>query len=580
MSEGNKNPQTIKIQEDRQQEPAQPEVKAAPKRETGSEAAQPLNPDPSSFPAGTEPAMEGAQGDAEEEEEPQQASALAEELAPEAIDSGTSETDEVLEELRNLRNDRNIDDPAEDSELDLETNQIIVGPNSSQDLIDLLTRLYPNQQVYVQARNDPDSMLSHCIAAADHGWGTTQNEDISKCLKSPSKVADKRVVDRLRDQQDKTIFPGIKDGRPSRLSHKSIDMAGRDAIIAIKARLGGILRVNLLNSGFWVALRSPELTELQEMFATIDFENKNIGRIMGGHFALVTDMYLKRKFVDLLVQKQIIFESNLKGIYKAGTLTRNLAYNDYDTLIHGVVMLMTRGGLRYRCICPKCGHDSIETLDVGACKFVNEDLWTDEVKQWWNTTVDVEGKLLQHNDKDLAEYRNKLIKKTAKFTNVIDNGLGEKVTMELILTEPTMQKYFEVGSRLIERLNKTIDSISTGEEDRAEIVRSSLAIHNHQLMAPWVDYVQLVREDGTIELRSSDPDAILSYLDETSQHDKRLSETLTQFIADTRFNWIGTHSIQCPKCGERPTAAMDNFYPLEVQTVFFGLSSRLWQAGR
>ena len=560
MSEENPT-KVIKMKEDK---PVQTPAPAQPAPE--QKPQMPLNPKPEDLPPEAEPAMESAGDD-------EQRSDLLGELAPQAEDTGTSETDTVLEGLRKAKDERNIDAPAEDSELDLETNQVALGPGRGDELVELLMRLYPSTQSYNEAKADPDSPLNHLINAIDHGWGTTQNEDIRECLKTIKNL-------RLHDQQDKERFPGIKDGRPSRITHKTVDMAGHDAIIAIKARLGGIIRVNLLNSGFWVALRSPELSELQEIFSTIDFEAKNIGRIMGGHFALVTDMYLKRKFCELLIKKQIIFESNLKDIYKTGVFIRNLAYHDYDTLVHGVVMLMTKGGLRYRCICPKCGHDSIENLDIGACKFVNEDLWTDEVRTWWNTTVTSEGKLIIHTEKDLAHYRNDIIRKTAEFENVIDNGLGEKITMKLEIGEPTMQKYFDVGSKLITELNKTIDNISTGEDDKADLVRSTLAVHNNQLMAPWVNSVQLINADGNVELRASDVDSILSYLDDLSQHDKRLVDTLTKYIADSRFNWIGTHSIKCPSCGTRPSATMDNFYPLEIQTIFFGLSSRLWQAGR
>lgn len=571
-------PATISLDEGMTAPEAQP-APAAPAEQPAPKKQKPLNPKPSDLPPDAEPAMEKVTqpAPAAESQAPEAgASALAQQVAPVAEDTGTSETDPILEELRKSRKDVSIDDAADESDVDLETNQIEVGPPRGDELVNLFMQMYPTKQLYDAAKADPESILSRTIAATDHGWGTTQARDIIEVLKTND------TYKKLHTQQDSLRFPGIKDGRPNRVSMPNADIAGRDAIIALKARLGGIVRVNLLNSGFWVAIRSPQIDELQEIFASIDFENREIGRILGGHFALVTDMYLKDKFVNILVQKQIIMESNFKDIYKPGAFARNLAYHDYDTLMHAVVMLMTRGGLRYRCVCPKCGNMSVENLDVGACKFVNEDLWTDEVRKWWNTTVDKEGKLIVHTEKDLLNYRNNILGKKHIFTNKVDNGLGETVEISLELTEPTMRKYQEVGSILIRKLNETIDAISKGNEDKAELVTATLAVHNYQQVAPWVNLLRVTGEDGKVDIQTSDVNVILTYLDELSQHDGALTKALTEFIAESRFNWIGTHAIQCPNpnCKARPSQEMDGFYPLEIQTIFFGLSSRLWRSGR
>jgi len=439
----------------------------------------------------------------------------------------------------------------------------------------MLISLYKSSpEQYKAAKRDPKSLLNLARAAGDHGWGTTSGSDIEEVLKK------KDAWKKLHEQSDVEKFPGIKDGRPNRINHKNTDLAGREAILAIKARLGGLVRVNLLNSGFWVAIRSPQLDELQEIFATIDFENKQIGRILGGHFALITDMYLKRKFVDILISKRLIIESNFKDIYKAGAFARNLAYHDYDTLLHAIVMLMTRGGLRYRCVCPKCGATSVETLDVGACKFVNEDLWTTEVANWWSNTHDSEGHPIRHDEKALVKYRTEILASNLEYSQDIGKDpKGEEIKVNLTLREPTMQKFFEIGDKLIKNLNETIDHISSGDEDKADMVRASLSVHSYQLIAPWIDNLKLL-VNGNVDITTADPEAILSHLDETVQKDERLFEALTDFIAKSRFNYIGTHQIRCSQCGLRPTTSMENFYPLEIQTIFFGLLSRLWLAGR
>lgn len=558
----------------RPKESSQPSV--APVQQPTS--TMPLNPTAEDLPDNAEPAMEGKTvADDDEVSESEQIAGseqLANDLAPETPKKETG-IDEVLEQLRVQSKDSNIDSAAEDSDIDLETNQIIVGAKRGPELVEMLLTHYSDPSKYKAALNDPNSLLRKVQAAIDHGWGTTSGGDIAEVLLKGD------TYKHLKEQSE--LDSNIKDGRPNRITHKNVELAGDDAILAIKARLGGIVRVNLLNSGFWVGLRSPEISELQEIFATIDFENREIGRILGGHFALITDMYLKQKFVDLLIKKRIVIQSNFGEIYKQGRLARNLAYHDYDTLLHAVVMLMTRGGLRYNCICPKCGKTSVETLDVGACKFVNETLWTDEVRKWWANTTDENGKLLIHNEQSLLKYRTEVL--TYKRTFVIDVpcGYGNSMKVEFDFVEPTMQTYFDIGSALITSLTETINNISDGSQDKASLVQPTLALHHYQQIAPWISSIRMFKDDGvTIDMATSDPKAIRSLLDELSQHDKELSKALIEFIRTSRFNWIGTHSIKCsnPKCGARPVSSMENFYPLEIQTIFFGLLSRLWQSGR
>jgi len=537
-------------------------------------AAQPETApvEPPKDPAAT-PTEPVAQADRDPEPADAGTSEIAKQVAPVAEDTGTSQIDEVLEQLRDARKSASIDDAAEDSDIDLETNQIEVGPPRGDELVQLFMRMYPTKESYDAAKADPESILSRTISATDHGWGTTQLRDILECLKSTD------AAKKLHIQSDTKKFPGVKDGRPNRVTLKDPDAAGREAIIALKARMGGIVRVNLLNSGFWVALQPPKIDDLQEIFATIDFENREIGRIMGGHFALVADAYLKQKFIETIVSKDVIIESNFKQFRKPGAFVRNLAYNDYDTLIHAVVMLMTRGGLRYRCVCPLCGYTEVETLDIGACKFINEDLWTPEVHSWWNTTVDKEGKLIIHDEKSLMRYRNEVIHKKFTVDRELNNG-GETIRIELEFAEPTFKKYLDVSTNLIRTMMNTINSISQGDDDRADLARSTLSVHNYQQVAPWINFIRVYGADGNLDIQSSDAAVILSYLDELSQHDKELTKQLSKFIASTRFNWIGTQAIQCPKCHARPNEEMDGFYPLEIQTIFFGLLSRLWQSGR
>lgn len=485
-------------------------------------------------------------------------------------------TDEVLEQLRKPTKPQSSTS-GDDDKTDLIFNQVVLGKRA--DLIEDIRKIYPTDADVKKAVDDEQSFFNEATSASINGWNTGNANSIGQVLENKLTGGDDQLVGDKLVVQSTLTSEKLVDGAPSRIKHHSPVMSGKQAQMAIQARLGGIIRVNLLNSGFWVVLRAPHGSELQEIFTSIDLEGKEIGRTLGAHFALISDLFLKKKFCEVIVRHHLIQASNFVDINEPGAFVRNLSFHDYDTLVHGIVSLMTRRGMRAKLVCPKCQNIEETNIDIAAAKFVNMDLATDRFRNWWGVTTKPDGTAITRTEADLARYRDEIIRAEHVVTQVIESGTGEKVTVNLVLDIPTMQNYFNVGEMLIKDLNDTIANIADGDASKEDLIKAALSIHGYQVLAPWIKEMRVMQEDGkTVDIATRDTRAIIDYLDTSVQQndakDVELFDKLNQFVTDTRLNYFGSCSIECSKCHAKPESGLKNFFALDMQQIFFGLLFR------
>ena len=468
--------------------------------------------------------------------------------------------------------DVDVEEKTEDIPADLRVNQILLGKLG--DLEENLAKIYPTTESFDAAQKDPNSLFNRVMLAAAQGWPTSTRNHRSDVVDSGS------LSGELKPQLDCGI-PSIAGGAPKSARGHGQRVSGKEASMLLRARLGGLYRIPLLNSGFWVVIRAPYLDELQEIFNTIDIDGKELGRSLGAHFALVSDMFVKRQFIQSLLSRRIIIDSNFGDIYAKDNFIKALSFNDYDALIHGVLSMMTRRGLRMQMICPYCHKTSKEhKMDIASCKFVVRKLITDGMIEFLGRNRDGNGNRIILNENDLANYRKMLAVQKRTIKQYVELS-DEKIRIELDIVVPSMKRYFDVGANLITRMEKTMNAISNGSEDKRELINASLNVHAYQLIAPWVAELRQYSGDNTeAELITSDIDTIIDYLDTTIQQNMNddLIDELNKFIADTRINYFGTFSIECPHCHAKPDTGKENFYPFDVHTLFFGQCFRLFQA--
>ena len=345
------------------------------------------------------------------------------------------------------------------------------------------------------------------------------------------------------------------------------NLSGKKARIAVMARMRGLFKVNLLNSGFYLILRAPQVAELQEFASSVSIEASEFGRELGNHFGLCADVFIKAKFIELLEDYNLIVESNFVDINKKGALAENLSYFDYDVIMWALVSLMYRNGLHTRIACTHCRTETPDALvDVSSTKWINTDLYTEEMINYWSEKVDENGKPIMRTARDLKNYRERIVPMTRR---VVQQHGDSKIA--LVLKDPSMARFLNFGEKFMNDLNKTLHGPTRLREKQMEI---KATLHLFQMFAPWIKELEILDENDRVVMRTDDMDAITDTLDIGMQKEFNLLKEINTYMGEARVNHIGTFSIQCPNCGAKPETGLDNFFPLDVETIFFALSCR------
>ena len=145
---------------------------------------------------------------------------------------------------------------------------------------------------------------------------------------------------------------------------------------------------------------------------------------------------------------------------------------------------------------------------------------------------------------------------------------------------PTMYEFVEDGRILLGRLQEIIENSSDTDTRRSQQLMSNIDAHFVKMISPWVKNTEELDDDGNVVTRTEDSNTILSILDIATQEQTDVPfDKFTEFLGRSKITYIGTYSLECPHCHAKPDVGLKNqFYPLEVQTIFFGQMFRLLPA--
>lgn len=370
------------------------------------------------------------------------------------------------------------------------------------------------------------------------------------------------ATDLYRDNLTRLKQKGVelKHNNPDNISDELIrgtekssgELSGADAKIAVLARAKGLRKVHLFNSGFWVLIRPPELAELSQWFNQISTEAKDFGKIVGGHFFMFSDVFLKQKFMEIL--PYLIVDSNLKG-FRSMNLSKMISIQDYDVLVWAVCTLVYKTGvtINLQCTNEKCAYEAANvTLDLEKMRFNNLSIVPQEAVGYLSKLL--AGKE-QVNTTMLKQYH-KLLKLSQTF--VLDD-VSYKVRV------PSIDTFVSTGTKFIEMVLGAIKG-TDNQIDRSldEEVRLNLA----KAYAPWVYRIE------TPQFSTSDTDAIIAQMEIDVRKDNRLSTFISSYQFDTRISYFCYSMLECPKCHKTPSKDLHDYYPLDPTSLFFFLCSR------
>lgn len=334
------------------------------------------------------------------------------------------------------------------------------------------------------------------------------------------------------------------------------ELSGKNAALAFTARIKGIKKVYLYNSGFYVCLRPMDLNELDSFYTEVDQDGQELGRIVGGLMFLVHDMHLKTKFMELL--QSITVTSNLVGWDRKKTLMDNISIQDLDTLYWAVCSMMHKNGIKVDLI---CGHDECkhithnQLMDINRMRIVDPSGMSADALKFLISDEPVK-------PEQLEKYRKETLDMSHTFTY---NHL------RFDLNVPTVGEVIRYNKDLMaEIVGATNDEYTLNNE---KITRSIMINYNRNF-TPWIKKISYIDDSGNVEFSCRDVSGIhaaLALNDDSADEGVILHE-ITAFIRETKLSHVGYAVLSCAKCGKSSTDAINGYKAWDAQGLFTSLT--------
>ena len=403
---------------------------------------------------------------------------------------------------------------------------------------------YDNNSNYAEDANDETSHLNKLLIAK---YGGLQNFQFEFLLDSVKKILESNgeLLSSV-----KGLASGISKGT---MYDNSPILNGAEAKQTLIARMGGLLKVYLYNSGFWISVKSLNISELNDFYNSVDINENEYGRILGGYSYLTTDIYIKEKFAELI--PTMVVDSNLKDWNKNDNLINNISIHDYETLLWSACCMQFKEGVEIGVVCSKCEYVETNTkFDLKKLKLTNFDRIPEKALKFLRSPeIKTSGML--------KEYREQYL------------GFSEEIIKDKYLLRthvPTLGEYLKRGIELVAELIASIRGDANMKND--DILRT-ISIYFYPMLSPWIGSLSVLKDDNTIDFTTMDSDTILLFLSEykrteTRKDEDKFVEKILDFIKVSQLTFICASAIECPKCKTK-IINESNLFPVDAQELFF-----------
>ena len=336
-------------------------------------------------------------------------------------------------------------------------------------------------------------------------------------------------------------------------------LSGEAAMQLVQDRYRGLYRVLLHNSGFWIKIMPPRSRDIREWLDEVDFERKQFGRIIGGHFHLGSNIFLKQKLADLV--KMTVVDSNLEDWRSGSNLVDSISIHDYDTLCWAYSTMIYKDGVSISTVCvnPDCkNHNKAQFMDLARLSYINPDVYTKEAMQFM-----IEGTApgVIRKQKDLKYYKENLLKNVRIVTS--------KNKDQYELKDPSLGEFIRIGTEFLGKLGSYVKDGDTDSYTTA--LRKMAMFHLSKMYSAWISKIIINNDNGTIAGIITDKAAITASLESLVEDDKNIVKEIEDFITNSKVSYYTATSLRCPKCGHQPNLLKDNIFPLDVEYVLFCL---------
>ena len=354
------------------------------------------------------------------------------------------------------------------------------------------------------------------------------------------KLSDKYVSEDLRLMDVTPVSNSDKGGKT---------ITGKEAITLIHAKNRNVRKVALYNSGFYIVLKGPSFDDLNVYYNAVSSKIEEYGKEFGVFYYMYADLAIKEATAELI--KKLTVYAPVKNYTKGDNLMKAISMQDYRVLLWAVGCLMYRKGFPYTYVCAnlkKCNYRETEQVDLHKLRHTNYSAMTPEALKFMGsndirTLVELESyrKMLGFESDTIDLYGPwKVRPKVATIQDVIDYGTA-------------------FNSALIDHVHL---------EDKDSILRF-IQFNFYKIFVPWIKELRYYKDDGGIDFKIVEKDAIAEALDISQLEKSNFGEDIENYITKTALSHIAIPFDKCPGCGYVPTYAKTGYIAFDVQKSFF-----------
>ena len=401
------------------------------------------------------------------------------------------------------------------------------------------------QKELLQALRDPKSLASRFVRAKKLVMNTL----------SPTGISHLGAHSANLTQPNNNFRNKISRGGSN---HRG-ELSGADAKIAVLARLRGVQKVFLLNSGFWVTIRPLQMGELESFYREVVRENEELGRVLNSGYYSFADHHLKTKFMELFCSS--VVGSNFVDWSNPKSLQEAMSMHDYESALWATCALMfPEVKLVLYCVNRECKH-KVQNIPVDIRKLRLDD--------YTIVNADTLSKAFAAPALKMEDVKSYQTQKAFKTELTYTTDIAGKIVYKLQV--PSVARFLECSERLLYSALSTLNTASTAADEARQ---RSLLLSLQRMTLPWIEAFE-AHDDNPLPLVVRDLEALTLALDESNMAaHPTLHDDVYEFMIKTKISHIGYTASKCPVCGAAPSTEMsiDGIVPVSLTTLFFVLA--------
>lgn len=377
--------------------------------------------------------------------------------------------------------------------------------------------------------------------------------------KSPTGNLKEILVDRV---------DGIGDdpGHAPTPADKEVNVRGYGGYIAMMTMTGGLRRVTLWNSGIQLRLRNPSIDQLITFQRSLDEMNDMYGANLGLPYYQFADALINGFIIDDFLPR-VVTNSNTEFKNDWDMLKRYISYQDYQTILIGLLSMMYPNGIKTNFVCgnPSCRHQETLNFDLSKLHLLNRELIPQEAVQHFHR----KGKATAAQ---LDEYRKNLdLDRTITFSYPAE---GATRKWKLQLQQCSLAQWTTAG-------RDYLHTLETMDFRKEQDVRLFLSTTDIRMLKPWIataetymvrngeTYNYVIHNDGTDEYAGMALDEVMQ---EWTICYPQIRQDIINYILGTRISHSAFYYPKCTQCGAPSNVATQGYVSYDALYGFFTLS--------